>query len=236
MHRGTKEQYMKIIFLTMAAAISVATPATAQSWQGQRSQSIELQTQIDAGVRSGTISRSELPALRDSLRQLTMLERQLGIGGLTGREHATLQQRGNVLRQQISFASQTRGRFENRFDSDAGFQNEGRAGWEARYDSEHRAAWDDRYISDRNAAWDSGRRGDSRFAADSRFEASNRGDRFAGDVRIGQRASRRMVALPDLYRGEFRDSDQVYYRYDSERVYEIDRNNGLIVRLFDLID
>jgi hypothetical protein len=217
---------MKIIFLTMAAAICVASPAAAQPWQAQRGQSVELQTEIDAGVRSGAISQRELAPLRESLRQLTMLERQLGIGGLTGREHATLQQRGNALRQQIGFAAESRG--GGRFD------NSDRAGWEARYDSEHRAAWEDRYMSDRRAAWNSGRQGG--FAGGNRFEASNRGDRFAGDARIGQRASRRMVDLPDQYRGEFRDSDEVYYRYDSERVYEFDRDTGLIVRLFDLID
>lgn len=229
---------MKIIFLTMAAAIGVATPAVAQPWQGRgNQQSVELQTRIDAGVRSGAISQRELPALRDSLRQLNMLERQLGVGGLTGREHATLQQRGNALRQQIDFASGSRGGM-GRFD------NDDRASWEARYDSEHRAAWDERYANERRTAWESGRQGgmrsDNRFGVgvrgNDRFESSDRGDRFAGDVRIGQRASTRMVALPDQYRSEFRDSDQVYYRYDSERVYEIDRRSNLVVRLFDLVD
>jgi hypothetical protein len=241
---------MKTIFLTMAAAICVATPAAAQTWQGNQ-QSVELQTQIDAGVRSGSISQRELPALRTSLRQLSMLERQLAVGGLTGRENATLRQHGNTLRQQIHFASQTRGG-AGRFDNDGRFGSQDRAGWDARYDSENRAAWDARYMSDRNSAWERARQGglrsDNRFDMDrgdrfdmdnrgsSRFAASTRGARFAGDVGIGQRASRRMVALPDQYRGEFRDSDDVYYRYDSERVYEIDRSSNLIVRLFDLID
>jgi len=248
---------MKTIFLTMAAAICVATPAAAQPWQGRgNQQSVELQTQIDAGVRSGSISQRELPALRTSLRELSMLERQLSLGGLTGRENATLRQHGNELRQQIHFASQTRGsgRFEHggRFDTNGRFDSGDRAGWEARYDSEHRAAWDNRYMSDRNSAWESARQGgvrsDNRFdmnrgdrfdmdnRGSSRFEASTRGARFAGDVGIGQRASRRMVEMPDQYRGEFRDSDRVYYRYDSERVYEIDRSTNLVVRLFDLVD
>lgn len=231
---------MKIIFLTTAAILCAAAPAAAQPWQSRQGQSIELQTRLDSGVRDGTISQRELLPLRESLRQLTMLERQLGIGGLTGREHATLQQRSEALRQQIDFAARSRGagRFESggRFANDLGFQNEGRAGWEARYDSEHRAAWDARYNDERSAAWDSGRRGDSRFGASSRFESSNRGDRFAGDARVGQRASRRMVEMPDQYRNEFRDSDDVYYRYDSDRAYEIDRHSGLILRLFDLID
>lgn len=224
---------MKTIFLTMAAAICVATPAAAQPWQGRgNQQSVELQTRIDAGVRSGAISQRELYSLRASLRQLTTLERQLGIGGLTGRENATLRLRGNELRQQIHFASQTGA--GARFEGNGRGDNRDRAGWDARYDSEHRTAWDDRYMSDRNSAWESGRQGN--MGLNSRFAASTRGARFAGDVGIGQRASRRMVAMPDQYRGEFRDSDEVYYRYDSERVYEIDRDSNLIVRLFDLID
>lgn len=231
-HRGSKERYMKIIFLTMAAAVSVAAPASAQSWQTQQGQSVELQTQIDAGLRAGTISQREVTPLRESLRQLTLLEQQLRVGGLTGRENATLQQRGNLLRQQIGFASESRG--SGRFGNNGRFGTEDRAAWEARYDSEHRTAWEDRYMSERRTAWENGRQGG--LATNDRFAAAIGGDRFAGDARIGQRASRRMVAVPEQYRGDFRDNDQVYYRYDSERVYEINRNSGLIVRLFDLVD
>lgn len=224
---------MKIIYLTTAALLAAA-PAAAQPWQGQRTQSATLQIQLDAGVRSGTISQRELPPLRESLRQLAMRERQFSPGGISGRENAVLQQEGNTLRQQIAFASSQRGNGygNGRYDTDQ------RAGWEARYDREHRAAWEERYMTDRNAAWESGdgRDGrDDRYGSSSRFEASNRGDRFAGDVRVGQRATRRMTDLPDQYRDEYRDSDEVYYRFDSDRIYEIDRSNGTILRLFDLI-
>jgi hypothetical protein len=219
---------MKIIFLTTAALLAAA-PAAAQPWQGMRSQSATLQIQLDAGVRNGSISQRELPQLRESLRQLAMRERQFSPGGISGRENAVLQQEGNALRQQIEFASSRRGNGNGRYESDQ------RAGWEARYDREHRTAWEERYMRDRSAAWEDREGRDDRYGANSRFEVSSRGDRFAGDVRVGQRASRRMVALPDQYRDEYRDSDEVYYRYDSDRIYEIDRSNGLILRLFDLI-
>ena len=229
---------MKIIYLTTAsrAAVAAAAPAAAQPWQGQRTQSADLQIQIDSGVRSGAISQRELTPLRESLRQLAMRERQFSPGGISGRENAVLQQEGNALRQQIRFASQGSTRADNgRYDTDQ------RAGWEARYDREHRTAWEDRYMRERSAAWDvrDGRDDrysrDDRYGSNSRFEVSSRGDRFAGDARVGQRATRRMVDLPDQYRDEYRDSDEVYYRYDSDRIYEIDRSNGLILRLFDLI-
>lgn len=222
---------MKIIYLTTAALLAAA-PAAAQPWQGQRTQSAALQVQIDAGVRNGTISQRELVPLRESLRQLAMRERQFSPGGISGRENAVLRQEGNSLRQQIAFASSQRGygNGNGRYDTDQ------RAGWEARYDREHRAAWEERYMRDRHSAWeDRDGRDDDRYGSSSRFELSSRGDRFAGDARVGQRATRRMVALPAQYRDEYRDSDEVYYRYDSDRIFEIDRSNGTILRLFDLI-
>jgi hypothetical protein len=237
---------MKIIYLTTAALL-IAAPAAAQPWQGQRTQSTDLQAQIDAGVRSGSISPRELPPLRESLRQLAMLERQYSPGGISGIENAALQQQGNALRQQIDFASRSSNGAGNGYGNGSGYGNgngngngngrydtDRRAGWEARYDREHRTAWEERYMSDRQAAWE-GRGRDDGYGSNSRFEESDRGDRFAGDVRIGQRASRRMVDVPDQYRDEYRDSDEVYYRYDSDRIYEINRRSGLIVRLFDLI-
>lgn len=224
---------MKTLYLTTAALLAAATamPAMAQPWQGMRFQSVDLQTQIDAGVRTGAISQRELPPLRESLRQLVALERQLSVGGISGRENATLRQHSNSLRQQIGFASRSTGNGNGRYDTDR------RAGWDARYDSEHRAAWEERYMRDRETAWEGGmgREDGYGYSADGRFEASTRGDRFAGDARIGQRASRRMVAVPAQFRDEYRDSDEFYYRYDSDRIYEIDRRSGLIVRLFDLV-
>jgi hypothetical protein len=64
----------------------------------------------------------------------------------------------------------------------------------------------------------------------------NRGDRFAGDARIGQRTTYRMAGMPQQYREQFRDDDQVYYRYDDRRIYQVDRRTNLIVGLLDMID
>jgi hypothetical protein len=191
---------MKTIFTTMAAlsALSVAAPALAQSGPGHRTQSGELRMQIDAGVRTGAISRREMQPLRNSLRQLIGLERQFGINGISGREHATLRQRGALLRQQIATAERS------------GYGRNGRADW-----------------SDRND-------GKPGFASNGRFDRPNRGDRFAGDVRVGQRASARMLALPERYRDEFRDGNDVYYRYDDRRIYQIDRRSHLIMALLDM--
>ena len=231
---------MKMTFMTMAAlaALSVAAPATAQQWNGHRTQSGELQMQIDAGIRSGVIAPHEATTLRDGLTQLVRLERRFAPNGISGREHAVLQQHGNALRQRISVAER----------AGTGRWGGNRAAWDDRYDREHRAAWENRYIRDREAAWQSrdgrdrdaawqGRdgRGD-RFGSNARFDRPNRGDRFAGDARIGQRTTYRMAAMPQQYREQFRDDEQVYYRYDDRRIYQVDRRTNLIVGLLDMID
>ncbi|HEV2817382.1 MAG TPA: hypothetical protein VGW40_09215 [Allosphingosinicella sp.] len=86
------------------------------------------------------------------------------------------------------------------------------------------------------------RSGQGRYDREDRYSAdfdadgrgSHRGDRFAGDVRVGQHFSGRQVALPIQYRDRYRDSDAAYYRYDDKRVYQIDRNTGLILAMFDI--
>ena len=191
---------MKTILMTMAAlsALSVAAPATAQLRNGVRAtQSGELRMQIDAGVHTGAISRHELLPLQNSLSQLIALERQYSRNGISGREHAALQQRSALLRRQIAMAERN------------GHGRNGRADWK-----------------------DNHERQDS-LTSNGRFEGHDRGDRFAGDVRIGQPASRRMVALPAQYRADYRDGDDVYYGYDDRRIYQVDRRTGIIKAMLD---
>ena len=220
---------MKTMLLTMAAlsGLSIAAPVAAQPWNSHRTQSAELQTRIDEGVRSGAISRRELRPLRESLQQLVMLERQFSDQGISGREHAVLQQRSASLRQQIHMAQ---GAGHGRHNDDR------RATWEDSYDREHRAGWEDRYLRDRDAAWASRFGRDDRFGANARFDRPNRGDRFAGDVRVGQRTSMRMGAMPVQFREEFRDDEDVYYRYDDRRIYQVDRRTDLIIGLIDILN
>ena len=152
---------MKTIFMTMAAvsALALTAPASAQSWNSHQTHSAELRMQIDAGVESGAISRREMAPLRDSLRQLVALERQFSANGISGREHASLQQRSATLRRQITLAARS-GPARTEYDGRGG--DERRAAWEDRYDREHRADWEARYTTERLAAWE------SRFGRDQR--------------------------------------------------------------------
>jgi hypothetical protein len=217
---------MKIAFLSMAAVAAFSIPpAAAQDWHGSSGQSSRLQTEIEDGVRSGAFSSRDVPALRKSLRQLMTMERRFAPGGISGREGEILEQHGAALSQQIDFAVRNRGYHAANPES--------RAAWEARYDSDHRAAWDARYLSERSAQYDAGGLAANAGSTD-RFSAPNRGDRFAGDVRVGQRFSSRMGPIPAEYRIDYRDSDQVYYGYDDQRIYRVDRRSGLILGLLDL--
>lgn len=63
-----------------------------------------------------------------------------------------------------------------------------------------------------------------------------RGDRFRGDVRVGQRFSDRQIALPMQFRARYQDSDASFYRYDEDRIYQIDRRTGLIMAMFSIGD
>ena len=72
------------------------------------------------------------------------------------------------------------------------------------------------------------------WVPDARFAGLHPGDRFDGDVRIGQHATARMVNLPTEYRGQYVDDARVYYGYDNGRVYQIDRQSQMILALLDI--
>jgi hypothetical protein len=196
---------MRSIYITLAAvsALAVTAPVAAQSWNGDRANTGQLQARFDAGVQSGAISRTEARPLRAQLRQLMQLERQYGRAGFNGRERNALRERSRTLNLDIAAAARSgNGRFDrgDRFDDSVAV------------DARH--GKDDFVMVGRDG---------------------NRGDRFAGDVRVGQHFSGRQVALPIQYRDRYRDSDAAYYRYDDNRIYQIDRNTGLILAMFDII-
>ena len=84
---------------------------------------------------------------------------------------------------------------------------------------------------------DKDRPGDRRWEGYSQTDhRDTRGDRFNGDVRVGQRFSDRQVALPAAYRARYQDSDTSFYRYDEDRIYQIDRATGVIMAMFRIDD
>ena len=64
-------------FLAMAvaaSALAVAAPASAQAWQSINQRQANLDARIDAGVRSGDLTRSEATRLRGEFNDLARLE------------------------------------------------------------------------------------------------------------------------------------------------------------------
>jgi hypothetical protein len=108
--------------MAAVTGLSVAVPASAQraheptysqaptvpaatQWGHSRTYSQQLRMQIEAGVNQGTISRSESSRLHEELSSLVRLERRFSPNGISGREHAQLQQRSTALAKDIRIAS-----------------------------------------------------------------------------------------------------------------------------------
>jgi hypothetical protein len=266
---------MKKILLSMAAvsALAIGAPVAAQyqnqgygngNYQANVNGNVaarigQLQARIQAGVQSGAISRQEAQPLRQQLRQLTQLERQYSINGLSGQERADLQQRIRNLRQQIQYAEGGRGRFnDERYGN-----NEGRYGTSDRVDRD-RDGYDDRDY-DRDGRWDDDRYGssdridqnrdgydDRDYDRDGRWDDDVNDGRYeqpaqrggiggilgnifgGGGLRVGQRVSGNLGGVPYEYRDQFRDGNGVYYRSDGRQIYQIDARSQTVVRVYPM--
>ena len=193
----------KIIFIALAATTAIAAaPASAQSggYGGTGYGNVEvradqLQMRLQAGVRSGAISRAEAMPLREQLRQLTRLEILYGRDGISGRERADLQHRINSLRQGIRMAERSGdsryGRDdEDRYDRDDDRYSRGDRDVDSRYDRD-RDGWDDR-DGNRDGRWDVDSRYDSnRDGYDDRDH--NRDGRWDNDEGYQQTDNRGVV-------------------------------------------
>jgi len=255
----------KIIFIALAAtsAIAAAAPASAQSGgyggNGYANSNVEvradqLQMRLQAGIRSGAITRAEAMPLREELRQLTRLETLYARDGISGRERADLQHRINSLRQGIRMAERGAdgryGRDDDRYDRDD--DRYGRGDVDSRYDRDN-DGWDDR-DGNRDGRWDVDSRNDGNrdgyddrdYNRDGRWDndegyqqGADRGvvgqviDRITGNggLRVGQRVSADLGGVPYAYRSQYRDSDNVYYRSDGRNIYQIDARTQTVVRI-----
>lgn len=199
---------MKYVYMTMAAvsALAAAAPVAAQPWNGSQSNSAQLEMHLDGGIQSGAITRREATPLRTSLGELIRMERSFGRNGFNRSERNTLQLRSASLNRLILRAERNGNRTAIAYDRNGGrdFAENDLRGKDGKDDS----------------------------VADARRD--NRGDRFAGDLRVGQHFSDRQVTLPTQYRARYRDSDASFYRYDDDRIYQIDRSSGLIMAMFDI--
>lgn len=95
----------KLLAMAVAAsALATAAPAAAQSWQSINQRQARLDARIDAGVRSGDLTRAEAQRLRNEFYDLVRLERRYRASyGLSYAERRDLDMRFDRLSAQIRF-------------------------------------------------------------------------------------------------------------------------------------
>jgi len=95
----------KLLAMAVAAsALAMAAPAAAQSWQSINQRQANLDARIDAGVRTGDLTRPEAARLRAEFRDLARLEaRYRASYGLSPAERRDLDNRFDRLSAQIRY-------------------------------------------------------------------------------------------------------------------------------------
>jgi hypothetical protein len=287
-----------IIALAATTAIAAAAPAaaqySAQAGTNMQLRTDQLQSQLQAGVQAGTITRAEAAPLREQLRVLNQLERQYSVNGLTVQERSELQSRRQSLRQGIRMAIRNGDsrydrddRYGDRYDRDCppglekknnGCLPPGQVGrddrddrWGDRDDRRGTAEWidrnrdgyDDRDLNrDRRIDDREWRMAEDRYGSNDRYDRDD--DRYGnndrdyddryqtptpqrggiggilqsvlggGGLRVGQRVSGNLGAVPYQYRDQYRDGNGVYYRADNRAIYQIDARTDTVVRVYAL--
>lgn len=239
---------MKKLLIPAAAALAVAAavPASAQygnqanvgGSMGITNRITQLDARLQAGISNGAIDRMEARALRQQIRDLARLERQYSRNGLTQQERRDLQQRIRYTRQQLRAADDDQ-RYANWTD-DSYYANDDLYGG---YDADRGG-----YDADRGGDYrGSGYRGygyqGSRYRQVGQYCAANRGGISAilgavlgadNCLRVGERVTTNLSAVPLEYRGEFPSRSGYRYGYLEGNVVELDSNTGVVTGIFDV--
>jgi len=217
---------MKSIFtmLAVTTAVLAISPASARAYDnyaGTMEAQTQIKLQIEHGIDNRVISRREAESLYVGLADLNERDTRYGRNGFTRAERADLTRRSDVLRGQVELAQRTDGQYDHDARMD---RRNGQTG-------AYRGHWDNRAVGN-PGDWNAGA-SDNRANAGGVLARDNRGDRFDGDFRVGQPGTAELVALPMEYRPHYQDSQSAYYRYNQGRIYQIDRNSNLILRMLD---
>ena len=230
--------------LSAASILAIAAPAVGQTYQNQNNVNANaygqantvnriarLETRIDAGVQSGQISNVEARNLRQQLRTITRLERQYSRNGLTTQERTDLQQRLRAFREDLRLAG------------GMGYGN-GQYGQNGQYGNQN-GTYNDGYYGQggpyENVECDTGSSGGGIGGLggglggliDSIFGGGSDNGECAG-LRVGQRVSGNLSALPYEYRNQFRDGNGIAYRTDGRNIYQIDTRSSTVLRVYGM--
>ena len=235
---------MRRILFTMGAvsALAIAAPAAAQyGYQAQTRADADfsarfdqrmdqLASRLEAGIDAGTINRTEARDLRADLWTMVRLQRDLERNGLTAQERTDLQQRLRSLRQEFQTADGRRagrdryGNYEDDWDDDDVYSGRG-----GPYDADG-DGWDDRDC-DRDGDVDSGTCTTTSRGGLGGFIDTILGQ---GGLRVGQRVTGELYAVPSQYRDRYRDDSRYYYRSDGRRIYQIDARTDVVARVYPM--
>jgi hypothetical protein len=197
-----------LLALLAATTLTAAIPAvaSAQSWMSINERQANLHARIDAGVRSGQLTRDEAIRLRADFNGIASLENQYRAGGLNPAERADLDRRFDVLSGRITVA---RNDLDPRSNQGAWQNiNQRQARLEERIDRAQRNG----SISRREA-----RSLRAEFQTIARLEAQYRQSRPGLTPVERADLDRRFDRLNDRIRGEARDSNQYGYGYGRTR-------------------
>lgn len=95
------KRFLIALTAASAATLTVAAPANAQAWQTINQRQRSLDARIDAGVRSGALTRNEAIVLRGEFRTLANLEANYRRGGLSTWERQDLDRRFDALSRRV---------------------------------------------------------------------------------------------------------------------------------------
>lgn len=233
---------MRMILTTMAAAcaLGVAMPAAAQyvnsnagGTVGISNRIAQLEARLDAGVRSGTIDRSEAYELRMDLRNLRRLERQYSRNGLTVQERSELQARLRDIRADIRLADGG-GRYDDRYGAYEGqrYDRNGNRDPNGLYDRNGNRI-DNGYYGQGGPYEDA----DDAYCEDRGGVGGVIDDVFGrgcSTLRVGARATSNLGAVPYQYRNQYRDGNGYYFRSDGRAIYQIDVRTNTVVRVYNM--
>ncbi|MFN3511988.1 MAG: hypothetical protein ACK41C_03025 [Phenylobacterium sp.] len=117
---------MKKILLSLAAASALALTAgaaSAQAWNTGYDRQAELSARIEAGLRSGDLTRAEARDLRAAMDDLAALEARYRVGGLSSWERTDLDRRYDALAMRIRYDRRDDQRWDDWRDPRGGWMN-----------------------------------------------------------------------------------------------------------------
>jgi hypothetical protein len=224
--------------MAAVSTLAIAAPAAAQygyqnnvnaeaNFNARFDQRLDaLQTRLDAGIRSGAITRAESRSLRAQLRHLNRLSGNYAVNGLTRQERMDLQQRLRAVRQEMRVADNgAYDRYERYGANDDLYGDDRYQGRGGPYDADG-DGWDDRDC-DRDGDVDSGSCDTRRGGIGGLLDTILGG----GGIRVGQRAPGNLYAVPYEYRERYRDTGAFYYRSDGRQIYQIDARTNVVTRV-----